>query len=165
MGSGPTSEADLGRVAVAKPRQPRASTSTAPPPLANASESGDEGCQTSPGVTVKDKPEQVSNISWNCVNDQVTPECQASPGTGHVRFSRSERRFGSIGKESPTSDPHRSLRRASLLQADDVVLPTRAARRYRTNVSRTRGGASRRARSGPGSRDRSAQESAPHEPF
>jgi hypothetical protein len=39
-----------------------------------------EKCQTSPGATVKDQPELVSNISRICVNDQVEPECPASPG-------------------------------------------------------------------------------------
>jgi hypothetical protein len=40
-------------------------------------------CQTSPGATVKDQPELVSTISRNCVNDQVEPECPASPGARH----------------------------------------------------------------------------------
>jgi hypothetical protein len=37
-----------------------------------------------PGATVKDHPELVSNISRNCVNDQVEPECPASPGALHL---------------------------------------------------------------------------------
>ncbi len=40
-------------------------------------------CQRSPGTTVKGHPELVSNISRNCVNDQVEPECPASPGARH----------------------------------------------------------------------------------
>jgi hypothetical protein len=40
-------------------------------------------CQTSPRATVKDQPDLVSTISRNCVNDQVEPECPASPGARH----------------------------------------------------------------------------------
>ncbi len=58
-----------------------------PPPCLDRGprqEDGEDGrCQASAGATVKDQPEPVSRISRNSVKHQVTPECPASPGTGH----------------------------------------------------------------------------------
>src|SRR5919106_2484350 len=45
---------------------------------------GEQGhCQGSAGATVKDQAEQVSSITRSHVQDQVTPERTASPGTRH----------------------------------------------------------------------------------
>ena len=40
-------------------------------------------CKRSAGATVNPQSEHLSTIRRSRVNDQVTPECQASPGARH----------------------------------------------------------------------------------